>query len=690
MPQCVAQQDQSTWLSTMTRCTSKQCTSHFGIICTHHQWLTQLSCLSTEFSPEIVKAYLPFCSRSILAKAQLFQWIRTITGRTWLVDVGDANRLQWLSSSSLSKGYATVGVTNKAPTCLSDSVSALSMEPFQRAMASCGFTATTEHVGNAARPWEYREALQSMIALDFETVGYDLTQHRIEDGDYFDKACFCAVFRISWEQEPCSGSGLAITRERLWMNATCGPTAVPSNWTDGLKMTPYGYIPIEDWRWPDCVTAMPKKVIGLAERCATDACEVDSNGYCTIKRAVDRACFCRSINYDSCSGACHHFEKRIDYVNWLHDLCGSEPKWHGLPKHWHQLAAPTALDMVPWRWTVKPSKYTYTDSVDHLRSPRPKPKQTYAFTEWKLGSLILINAATLLAAYFGPTSSIYLQARKYLPNLDQGSWFLPGLAMVALHLFANWANAGLIQSTLGYEDIPVAELVLLWCSMPRLTWLTVLLVGIKPYEVTSFSMIASFLFAETMLQGLSAYHIAATVNYGLQHHFYSDGMARLQEVSSARLMYAGALMWVMVITAALILLVQAIRGRPVSARGWREHSPTLPRSKYTTPITVEEYLDPFNECWTRLEANLVCHWTRTRCHTETTPLTAGFGADCPGYGTLLIKGTTNDTLERNTAKLYLLFIISMFFLWIAQWLFWAGFIGISLEKYVLICTLGPY
>ncbi|GKZ66796.1 hypothetical protein AnigIFM50267_000884 [Aspergillus niger] len=122
MPQCIAQQDQSTWLETMTKCTAKQCTSHFGIICTHHQWLTQLSCLSVAFSSDVIARYLPYCGRSILAKAQLYSWIRDITGREWLVEVGDTNELQNLSPTSLAEGYTAVDVINTAPKCLTGSL----------------------------------------------------------------------------------------------------------------------------------------------------------------------------------------------------------------------------------------------------------------------------------------------------------------------------------------------------------------------------------------------------------------------------------------------------------------------------------------------------------------------------------------------------------------------------------------
>jgi hypothetical protein len=315
MPQCIAQQDHSTWLSTITECTSKQCTRHFGAICTQHQWLTQLSCLSSRFSSEVVRPYISYCGRSVLAKAQLYRWIHTVTGRTWLADVGDTNGLQYLSPASLAQGYAPIDVTSKAPICLTESASASSMEPFQHIIASCSFKADTQHNGNVARPWGYSEPLRSILSFDFESVGYDLTQHKIGKGEYFDKQCFCKALTTSTRSEHCSAIGLDLTRERLWMNATCRSASLPSNWTDGLKTTTYAYTPTDNWRWPACVGFMPQNVTGLVDRCATDACELDLSGYCTITRAVDRTCFCQNVSYDTCQGPCHAFETRIDYMN---------------------------------------------------------------------------------------------------------------------------------------------------------------------------------------------------------------------------------------------------------------------------------------------------------------------------------------------------------------------------------------
>jgi hypothetical protein len=176
------------------------------------------------------------------------------------------------------------------------------MEPFQHVMASCSFTSTTQHTGNAAHPWEYSESLRSIIALDFETVVYNLARGSIGYGDYFDKGM---LLQAPSDPEPCSGPRqIGLTKEWLWINATYRSTSLPNNWTDILKTTEFACISIEDWPWPMCVADMLNQVIELTHQCATDACEPDSSGYCKVKRAVGRACFCRDISYDSCAGSC--------------------------------------------------------------------------------------------------------------------------------------------------------------------------------------------------------------------------------------------------------------------------------------------------------------------------------------------------------------------------------------------------
>ncbi|KAI1758202.1 hypothetical protein F4782DRAFT_17358 [Xylaria castorea] len=707
MPQCIAQQDQSTWLSTMTKCTSHRCTDWF-IWCTHEQWLTQLSCLKTGFSSDIIARYLPYCGRSVLAKAQLYQWIRATTGRTWLIHAGDAKGLQNISPASLAKGYAALEVTDHAPTCLTGSDSALSMEPFQSVITSCSFTATTQHTGNAARPWEYSESLKSMIALDSETAGYDLARGSIGYGNYFDKECFCSAFTYDPNNEPCSGldlakerlwinatcgsmslpyswmdklkimgfayiriedwywsvnvadmskqvveltdrcvtdacevdsngyckvkhavdracfcsdltidlekesrSGLELTKELLWINATCGPTPLPNDWTDKLKTTGFAHIPMEEWHWPRCVADMPKQVIERTDhQCATDACEVDANGYCKVKRTVDRACFCRDIIYDSCGGSCHIFETRIDYVRWLHDLCGNVQDWHGLPDNWRQVAAPTPLEIIPWRWTIKPT-------------------ETCVSNEWKLRSFALINIATLIAAFLSQGRSTPRIVRGFLWHPHPGSWFSKGTLIVALQLLANWFNTFLVQKTPGYEDIPVVQLMLLWCSMPRLTWLTILLIGVRSSEALDSSAASSSLFAELIFQLLSSCYMGMTIQYGRKHNFYRGGLENAERGTPAQLMYVGALIWLIIICLALVGLILA--ATYWIEKGWRSEKTLLMRSQG--------------------------------------------GA----YGTFPVAGQNNRVSHKTPVALFQILVIGMLLLWIAQWLFWGGFIGVSSE-----------
>lgn len=677
MPQCIAQQDQKTWLDAMTRCTDRQCTRHFGpLICTHHQWLTQLSCLSTAFSPEVVEGYLAYCSRSILAKAQLYQWIRQVTDRTWLIDVGDANELQYLSPSSLVQGYASSDIVSKAPFCLTQSHSTLSGEPFKRVLASCSFTAATLHLGNAARPWEYSESLQSMTSLDVETVGYDLTGRYIGWGDYLDKVCICSAFDIDWEREPCSRPDhIDMTRERLWIHATCGKTSLPPNWIDPLKTTEFWYIPTEAWHWPKCVSDLSYHILKLPHQCTTDACEVDSDGYCNIRRAIDRACFCRNISYESCGGSCQVFETRIEYVKWLSDICGSVQGWHGLPRDWPRLAVPTPSDMIPWQWTVKPSNES---DIDGPVDANPiKPVHMCVLTEWKLGGIALLNIATLLAACFGPSRYVYRFAGDFLRKFQSSNWFFTGLSIAGPQLFANWFNAILVQSTQGYDHVPIIPLMLLWCSLPKLTWLPVLFVGGQAFEEISIPMVASYTFAEILLQAVAVYSMLTTINYGLEHNFYFGALEGADGQASAMMMYGGALLWLIVIVAALVQLVRTTQAM-ASSRYSENNSLPKWRGRNRAPANIAEELIA--------QADERCALLGERLVRETRP-NSRYSTK---YGTLPPKIQENRISTSTLANSYVATVSIMFCFWVAQWLFWTGYIGLSSGLYVITHTFGGH
>ncbi|KAE8135075.1 hypothetical protein BDV38DRAFT_285277 [Aspergillus pseudotamarii] len=678
MPQCIAQQDQSTWLETMTKCTDHRCTRHFGLICTQHQWLTQLTCLSNVFSPDAIESYYAYCDRSILAKAQLYRWVRNITGRTWLVDVGDAIELQILSPASLVEGYAPVDVIYKAPACLKGSLSAPSMEPFQHVMASCSFTSTTQHTGNAARPWEYSESLRSMIALDSETVGYDLVGHPIRDGEYFDKACFCSSFTIDFEKEPCSKlEQLDLTKERLWINATCGSTFLPENWTDALKTTTFAYIPVEEWHWPMSVTDMPKQVLELKDECSADACDLDSNGYCKVRRAVDRACVCRSITYNSCGGLCQEFETRIAYIKWLHDLCGNVGNWHGLPDDWRQLATPSPVEMIPWGWAIKPS--INSDSANITRLESITATGTCLSNEWKLRSVALVNIATFVAVAFRHRLGVYRIPPGSLWHSHPWCWLFKGTLIAALQLLANLLNTWFVQSTSGYENVPIFQVMLFWCSMPRLAWLTILLIALQPGAM-KLSAATSVLFAELILQILSSYYMIMTVGYGGEHNFYLGGIGGAERGGSAKTMYAGALMWLIIVGLTLVSFMWAMFWLIASSNCHQRHGQ---RHKQSSSNIADEPMAFSDERRAKRRDKRARHGMDRSSGPEGTPLRSSEGRydTVHQYGTFSFEGRNHLAFPEASMQWYVATVPSLLLLWIAQWLFWGGFIGLSSEEF---------
>jgi hypothetical protein len=667
MPQCVAQQDTSSWLGALTRCTQKRCTAPFLFICAHNQWLTQLSCLSTAFSPDVILEYLPYCGRSVLSKAQLYHWVQNITGRTWLYDVGDANGLDKPSSASLAQGYATVDTTSKAPACLTDAYSSPSMERFKHVLGSCGFTETTRHTGYKARPWEYSEVQHSMISLGFDTVGYDLTGRRIGYGEYFDKACVCAAFTIDPSLEPCSQSGLLdLTKERLWMHATCGASSLPDHWADGLKITGSTYVATEDWHWPKCFEDIPEQVLELSNQCATEACGLDSDGYCEVLPAIERACFCRNVSYDSCGGSCHFFETRIDYVNWLHDLCGNVPDWHGLPDNWRQLAAPTLQDLIPWRWTLPDTASGRSTS-----------------NRWQLWSFALVNAVSVFAISLRRGSKdIGRSGSRSSSRMFAIPCFFASISMAAIQFLAYYASTILVQTTPGFEETPALQLVLLWCTMPRFGWIAILPLCIQPFGGLSVSGAVSSLFSEVILQSIASYYIMSTVSYGVQHNFYFRDLHYAERGQLARLMYIGALMWLVVLGLFVIQFVRAMARMKRSAENARADLPSWMRTGPTsnTPQTIEDRLE---DHWAQI-SNVLSEYLAIDTESSSGPSPRRGQTHFTAYGTLLVENKRDEAVSTASFRLYTVVMIGMALLWAAQWIFWIGFITLSCEWYVLL------
>jgi hypothetical protein len=646
MPQCIAQQDPSAWLEVMTRCISKGCTRHFGIICTHHQWLARLDCLRTDITADLVRRYYPICSRSVLAKAQLYSWINTITGRTWLVEVGDSTDVHSIYPHSLVKGFMNHDVIMEAPLCLRASSAFPTMEALQHIASSCSFTGTTKHTGNAVRPWEYDEGMGSMVALDFETAGYDLTHHEILDGLYIDKECLCTSYTIDIKQEPCKDSAhsLDLTRERLWMMATCGLRSLPISWTKDLRTIGDAFVPVQDWSWHAVIASTPQRAKSLFEKCAIDACEIDEGGYCRTKHAVERECICHNISYRLCGKSCTAFEIRISYVHWLHRVCGAVHDWHGLPEDWKRLAQPSPLDIIPWHWPVTGTQYA-----------KPVPYSTL---------MLFSSLATIVN--FGSYAIDSRVSHHFSTTSVPQHWFLRAMSIAGLQIMAYLINALIIGSTPGYEGTSTLQVVLLSCSMPRVAWLPLLLIGIQPMEMVDLTTAAAALCAETILQALSSYHLLMTITYGFEHSFYFGRLASVDRGGSAQLMYWGALLWLIVVG---MTVLQCTRFDSFLLRRWHMidwSSKSVDGGQMRWFVERCAWIDEQFAYYCMGRFKGIYHplqGTRNRAH----PL---------GYGS--INNTPGQSIIEPTAtgSLYVLVVTSMIFVWFSQLLFWIGLIDI--------------
>ena len=280
-------------------------------------------------------------------------------------------------------------------------------------------------------------------------------------------------------------------------------------------------------------------------------------------------------------------------------------------------------------------------------------------------SVVLTNLATLVAGlYVRSIGWHYAYPR---------SWFVPGLVMAALHISANWINAVLVNATAGYEATSTVQLTLLWCSMPRLTWSTVLLAVLRPFRKTTVYTVASCLFAEIILQALSAVPMIQTINYGREHSFYSQGMARLGAAPSAQYMYAGAAIWLVVIIVTSVLLLQAARG--VIAQ------PESQTRQPSAPTVARELMAPFNDQLGGFEQRLAHYWLDgSQDLEEERPLVHGRGQIYVNHGTFPTKGCDTCRTRTRTVRVTLITLTSMLLLWVAQWMFWAGFIDISSDE----------
>ena len=235
-------------------------------------------------------------------------------------------------------------------------------------------------------------------------------------------------------------------------------------------------------------------------------------------------------------------------------------------------------------------------------------------------------------------------------KLGSSAWPLMGVLSACLNLCANFFNAGLIRSTPGYHDVPVASLALLWCTRPRLAWLAVFLARFEAEEGIYFNAAASAITSEAILQVIGAVYFGITANYGRMKRFYYAGhLAPYPRGADAHIMYAGALLWLIMClyTLGTCLVCMVGLGEVIENAG-RVVAGIRNVASVQGPLQGNKW---------------VPQWLQTR----------------------LIKNQQLETRKlaaeeikqiRNIVAARIIFIT-----FLAQWLFWAGFVSAAKERY---------
>ncbi|KAJ5729800.1 uncharacterized protein N7483_004308 [Penicillium malachiteum] len=178
-----------------------------------------------------------------------------------------------------------------------------------------------------------------------------------------------------------------------------------------------------------------------------------------------------------------------------------------------------------------------------------------------------------------------------------------------------------------------------------------------------------------------------TFNYGKEHNLYLGG----REIGlPAKLMYAGALMWLVIFSIALIKLMRtALRMKRLSEFG----GPDQPRwQEAKTTLEIAKMMAGLDGWYTKLNKKPTHHSPHQVLSSERTPLTRRQNEECTPNNA--VYGTFSDQENHRQlcqsvlySEFYAIMVLSMFLLWISQWLFWGGFIFLISDELVTITAV---
>jgi hypothetical protein len=146
-----------------------------------------------------------------------------------------------------------------------------------------------------------------------------------------------------------------------------------------------------------------------------------------------------------------------------------------------------------------------------------------------------------------------------------------------------------------------------------------------------------------------------TVNYGRENSFYLGGLALAEGELFAYFMYLGALFWLLIVAGMSIPLIRTMH---------RVVGPYQPPNGFDG-LRCDTHTN--NESGIReslLGSTGSADRASHRCN----------------YGAIPVMEESNQTQPRPLMLLYVIMLMGLPLLWFAQWLFWIGYICVSMEE----------
>ncbi|KAF2182264.1 hypothetical protein K469DRAFT_752339 [Zopfia rhizophila CBS 207.26] len=303
---------------------------------------------------------------------------------------------------------------------------------------------------------------------------------------------------------------------------------------------------------PACVQNMPSVCPGLYSNASE----------CYVRHAVPepKDCFCVNVWDESCEGICTAREQPALYLRYIKGACSKRYSSSGTPKppfadyQFYQSLA--YKNLFPWTWNV-------TSQMAGSATVYPKsPNCPSRFA--KLGSFAIINLVKLLSlAFLGRRTVVKYLTCKKCGRKGSPWWIFTPLLSTGLSVGITFYNASLVHHTRGYSSTPSAQLALLWLCRPRIAWLAIILGHIQLKKGMYVSLAASTALSEILEQGLTFVYMGRTAHFAHIRGYYLvyqiNGVV-IPKGRAALIMYSGAILWIVSIGFVILVTIWTFLG----------------------------------------------------------------------------------------------------------------------------------